>query len=123
MNTEIQQLTDLIRETSFALHCYLKSGLLEKVYENGLAHRLRKLGLHIKQQHPIPVHDENGTLLEEYYADILINDNLIVELKAVKTLADEHTAQVLAYLRATHLKHGILINFGNPKLQIKKLAL
>ncbi|EDY84482.1 hypothetical protein VDG1235_4113 [Verrucomicrobiia bacterium DG1235] len=122
MNTDIQNLTDTIRETSYALHCYLKNGLLEKVYENGLAHRLRKIGLNIKQQHPIPVTDEDGTLLGEYFADLLVNDTLIIELKAVKTLADEHTAQVLAYLRATNLKHGILINFGNPKLQIKKLA-
>ena len=122
MNTEIQQLTDTIRQTAFALHCYLKNGLLEKVYENGLAHRLRKLGLKVKQQHPIPVLDEDGTILGEYFADIVINNVIIIELKAVKTLADEHTAQVLAYLRATHLKHGILINFGNPKLQIQKLA-
>lgn len=122
MNTEIQQLTDTIRETAFSLHCYLKNGLLEKVYENGLAHRLRKKGLKVKQQCPIPVYDEDGTLLGEYFADLVMEELIIIELKAVKTLADEHTAQVLAYLRATNLKHGILLNFGNPKLQIKKLA-
>jgi len=122
MNTEIQQLTDTIRETAFSLHCYLKNGLLEKVYENGLAHRLRKKGLKVKQQCPIPVYDEDGTLLGEYFADLVVAELITIELKAVKTLADEHTAQVLAYLRATNLKHGIFLNFGNPKLQIKKLA-
>lgn len=121
MNTDIQLLSDTIRETAFSLHCYLKNGLLEKVYENGLVHRLRKKGLSVKQQHPIPVKDEDGTLLGEYFADIIVNDQMIIELKAVKTLADEHTAQVLAYLRATGLRHGILVNFGSPKLQIKKL--
>ena len=55
MNTEIQQLTDTIRETAISLHCYLKNGLLEKVHENGLAHRLRKKGLKVKKQCPIPV--------------------------------------------------------------------
>jgi len=55
MNTEIQQLTDTVRETAFSLHCYLNKGLLEKVYENGLAHRLRKKGLKVKKQCPIPV--------------------------------------------------------------------
>lgn len=123
MNTDIQLLSDTIRETAFSLHCYLKNGLLEKVYENGLTHRLRKQGLGVEQQHPISVLDEDGTLLGEYLADLVVNEEMIVELKAVKTLADEHTAQVLAYLRATNLKHAILINFGNPKLQIKKLIL
>ena len=123
MNTEIQRLTNEVRETSYALHNYLRNGLLEKVYENGLVHRLRKKGLEVLQQHPIPVSDEDGTILGEYYADLLIEKTLIVELKAVKTLADEHIAQVLAYLRATGLQHGVLVNFGSPKLQIKKLIL
>lgn len=123
MTPEIQTLTDTIRQTAYELHTYLRNGLLEKVYENGLANRLGKQGLHVKQQHPISVCDEDGTILGEYYADLFIENELIVELKAVKTLADEHTAQVLAYLRATNLQHGILVNFGSPKLQIKKLIL
>ena len=123
MNKDIQQLTDTIRETAFSLHCYLKNGLLEKVYENVLAHRLSKRGFEVKQQTPIPVADEDGTVLGEYFADLLVSNTIIVELKAVRNLADEHTAQILAYLRATNLKHGILVNFGNPKLQIKKFAL
>lgn len=123
MNDRIQLLTDSIRETSFSLHKYLRNGLLEKVYENGLANRLRKQGFEIEQQHPIAVRDEDGTVLGDYIADLLVDRQLIVELKAVKTLGDEHTAQVLAYLRATDLKHGVLVNFGSPKLQIKKLIL
>ncbi|EDY84986.1 hypothetical protein VDG1235_4620 [Verrucomicrobiia bacterium DG1235] len=123
MNPQIQSLTDTIRETSFALHTYLRNGLLEKVYESGLANRLRKQGLSVIQQHPINVYDEDGSILGEYYADLFVENEIIVELKAVKTLADEHTAQVLAYLRATNTQHGILINFGSPKPQIKKYVL
>ena len=122
MHTEVQKLTDTVRETAFSLHCYLKNGLLEKVYKNGLAHRLRKKGLKVKQQCPIRVYDEDRILLGEYFANLVVEELIIIEPKAVKTLADEHTAQVLAYFRSAKLKQGILLNFGNPKLQIKKLA-
>jgi len=119
----IKQLTDRIRETSFALHSYLRHGHLEKVYENGLAHRLSKQGLNIKQQHPVQVRDEDGTVLGDFMADLLVENEIIVELKACKTLADEHTAQLLGYLRATGIEHGVLVNFGAPKLQIHKFIL
>ena len=123
MWTDINQLCDLIREMSFSIHKYLRYGHLEKIYENSLAHRLGKKGLDIKQQHPIKVHDEDGTLLGDFYADIFAENQLIVEIKACKTLAPEHTAQVLGYLRATKIEHGLLINFGAPKLQIRKYIL
>ncbi len=123
MNPQIQTLTDTIRQTSYDLHTYLRNGLLEKVYENGLANRLRKQGIKVQQQHPISVRDEDGTVLGEYFADLYVDEQIIVELKAMKTIADEHTAQELAYLRATGLQHGILVDFGSPKLQIKKLVL
>jgi GxxExxY protein len=116
-------LCDLIRETSFALHRYLRHGHLEKVYENGLAHRLRKVGLVVHQQHPLEVRDEDGTMLGEYAADLFLEYPLIVELKACHTLIDAHTAQLLGYLRACRIEHGLLINFGAPKLQIKKYVL
>ena len=119
----IKRLTDLIRETSFSIHSYLRHGHLEKIYENALAHRLVKNGLNIKQQHPITVYDEDGTLLGDFYADIFAENQLIVEIKACKTLAPEHTAQLLGYLRATKIEHGLLINFGAPKLQIRKYIL
>ena len=120
---EIFALCDQIRETSYSLHRYLRHGHLEKVYENGLANRLRKAGLQVMRQHPIKVFDEDRTVLGDYFADLLIEKELIVELKACKALASEHVAQLLGYLRACRLEHGILINFGGPKLQIKKFAL
>ena len=120
---EIMELCDVVRETGFAIHRYHKHGHLEKVYENALAHRLRKLGLDVKQQHPLKVYDEDGTLIGDYNADLLIHNRLIVELKTAKGLADEHVAQLLGYLRASRIEHGLLINFGAPKFQIKKYTL
>jgi len=113
-------LCDKVRETSYAIHLYLGHGHLEKVYENALAHRLRKDGMTVVQQHPLAVHDEDGTLLGEYFADLFVDNRLIIELKACRALADEHTAQLLGYLRATRMEHGLLINFGSMKFQIKK---
>ena len=123
MDPEIKNLTDTIRETSFALHKFLRHGHLEKVYENGLAHRLRKQGLDVEQQHPIEVRDEDGTVLGEFYADLFVEKILIVEVKACKCLNDDHTAQLLGYLRATGVEHGVLVNFGAPRMQIKKYIL
>jgi GxxExxY protein len=114
------QLCDVVRETGFAIHCYHRSGHAEKIYENALANRLRKLGLDVKQQHPIKVFDEDGTLLGEFFADLFVENQLIVELKATRSFADEHVAQLLGYLRATRIEHGLLANFGAPKFQIKK---
>ena len=123
MKKDIRRLCDLIRETSFSIHRFLRYGHLEKIYENALAHRLRKKGIDIRQQHPIKVHDEDGTLLGDYFADIFAENQLIVEIKACKTIAPEHTAQLLGYLRATNIEHGLIINFGAPKFQIKKYIL
>ena len=123
MKNDIERLCDLIRETSFNIHRFLRYGHLEKIYENALAHRLTKKGLDIKQQHPIKVHDEDGTLLGDFFADIFAENQLIVEIKACKALAPEHTAQLLGYLRATDIEHGLLINFGAPKFQIRKYIL
>lgn len=125
MKTEadIFELCDRIREISYGLHKYLRHGHLEKVYENGLAHRLQKAGIKIKQQFPLQVLDEDGTILGDYIADLYVEDCLIIELKACQTLGSEHVAQILGYLRASGIEHGLLINFGAPKLQIKKYAL
>jgi GxxExxY protein len=116
----INQLCDIVRETSFAIHNYHRSGHLEKVYENALAHRLRKQGLKVEQQYPLWVYDEDGTPLGEYFADLFIEGCLIVELKAVRDVADEHVAQILGYLRSSRIETGLLINFGARKLHIKK---
>lgn len=69
------------------------------------------------------IKDEDRTVLGDYLADLFVENRLIVELKACKALADEHTAQLLGYLRASRIEHGLLINFGAPKLEIRKFAL
>jgi GxxExxY protein len=120
---EVLALCDRIREISLALHGYLRCGHLEKVYENGLAHRLGQAGIRFDRQCPLKVSDEDGTILGEYYADFLVENILVVELKACRALADEHTAQVLGYLRASGMSHGLLINFGAPRLEIRKFKL
>jgi GxxExxY protein len=121
--TNINELCDIVRETSFAIHRYLRSGHLEKVYENALAHRLRKLGLAVEQQFSLQVYDEDGTLLGDYFADLFIEGRLIVELKAARTIADEHVAQILGYLRSSRIENGLLINFGGATLYIKKYVM
>jgi len=119
----IPELTDLVRQTGFEAHVYFKNGFLEKVYENSLANRLRKKGLRVVQQHPLNVYDEDGTIVGEYFADLLINDTLIVEIKAARAIDENHYAQVLAYLKTAHMNHGILMNFGGSKYQVKKFIL
>jgi GxxExxY protein len=118
---DVMQLCDTVRETSFAIHRYLWHGHLEKVYENALAHRLRRIGLDVKQQYPLAVFDEDGTAIGDYFADLFIENQLIVELKATKALAAEHVAQLLGYLRAARMEHGLLINFGAPKFEIRSV--
>lgn len=86
-------------------------------------HRLRKCGLDVKQQHPLTVYDEDGTVVGKYLADMLVNDCLIVELKACRALVDEHTAQLLGYMRSARIRDGLLINFGSYKFEIKKFVL
>src|SRR5580658_11295025 len=107
MARSINELSDLIRQTGFSLHTYLRSGHLEKVYQTGLANRLLKLGLDVKANYPLHVFDEDGTLLGDYFADLFIEGLLIVEIKACKTLASEHMAQLLGYLRASRVEHGL----------------
>lgn len=122
-DSEVRAFCDRVRQTSWDIHAYHGHGHLEKVYENALAHRLRKAGLEVRQQEPIKVYDEDGTNIGDYYADILVDGWLILELKAVKALASEHTAQIMGYLKSARLKHGLLINFGSYQFEIKKYAL
>ena len=118
--SDIKALCDQIRQTAFQVHAYLGHGHLEKVYENALTHRLRKAGLRVEQQQPIKVFDEDGTLIGDYLADLVVDDVLIVELKTAKGLAPEHEAQILGYLKSSRVEHGLLINFGSPKFEIRK---
>jgi GxxExxY protein len=119
----INELCEFVRETAYAIHLYHAHGHLEKVYENALAHRLRKAGLNVKQQDPITVFDEDGTIIGEYFADLFIEETLIAELKACRALANEHTAQILGYLRSARKEHGLLMNFGSYKFQIRKYVM
>jgi len=116
----INQLCDVVRETSFAIHSYHRNGHLEKIYENALVHRRRKLGLRVEQRQPLIVYDEEGTILGDYFADLFVEGCLIIELKACKAVADEHVAQILGYLKSARIETGLLINFGASKLHIKK---
>ena len=119
----IFKLCDIIRETGFSIHKFHRHGHLEKVYENALAHRLRKLGISVEQQYPLKVLDEDGTVIGDYYADLFVENCLIIEVKACNALVNEHTAQLLGYLRSSRIEHSLLINFGNHRFEIKKYAL
>ena len=120
---EVKAFCSRIRQICYDIHVYHGHGHLEKVYENALAHRLRKAGLEVRQQEPIKVYDEDGTLIGDYLADLLVNGWLILELKAVKALAPDHVAQLMGYLKSARSKHGLLINFGSYQFEIKKYAL
>ncbi|OYW30737.1 MAG: hypothetical protein B7Z47_03270 [Chthoniobacter sp. 12-60-6] len=117
------ELCDVVRETAFAVHRYHGPGHLEKIYENALAGRLRKKGHKVEQQKPMQVRDEDGTLLGDYYADLVVDDLLILELKAVRAIVSEHVAQILGYMRSSRQGHGLLLNFGAARFYIKKYVL
>lgn len=120
---DIFKLCDVVRETSFEIHKYLRGGHLERIYENALYHRLIKARVKVERQVPLRVFDEDGTVLGDLVADLFVDGRLIVEVKACKALVDEHVAQLLGYLRASRIEHGLLINFGSSRLQIKKYIL
>ena len=123
MKDPVFQLCDVIRETGFAIHNYHRHGHVEKIYENALVHRLHKRGLNVIQQHPLNVFDEDGTLLGAFQADLFVENQVIVELKAVRSIVEEHVAQLLGYLRSGRCEHGLLMNFGAGKFAIRKYAL
>jgi len=88
-----------------------------------MCHRLRKEDIGVEQQYPLKVFDIDGIVLGDYICDLFVDKCLLVELKAVKKLAEEHTAQILGYMRACRIEHGLLINFGASRLEIKKYVL
>ena len=120
---DFKRLCDVVRETAYAIHCYHGQGHLEKIYENALAHRLRMKGIQVAQQEALSVYDEDGSLLGDFYADLVVENVLIVEIKAVRCIVDEHIAQLLGYLKSSGREHGLLVNFGSYKFQIKKFIL
>jgi len=115
----IEKLIEIVRQTAYQLHVYLGNGLLEKVYENGLSHRLKKLGLSVESQKHLKVHDEDGFEIGDYFADLVVEGRLVVELKAVKSIAPEHLAQTLNYLKITNTPLALIINFGSYKFETR----
>jgi len=119
---ELNPITEKIIGCAYTVSNTLGAGFLEKVYENSLTHELRKAGSRVAQQQPIQVWYD-GLLVGEYFADLLVEECIIVELKAIKALDEAHWAQCLNYLKATGMRLCLLINFGNPRIQIKRIAL
>lgn len=123
MNTDndekLNEVTELIIGCAFAVSNTLGAGFLEKVYENALSHELRKHGLNVEQQYPIAVRYD-GTVVGEFRADILVEHVVMVEIKATATMDTFAPAQCLNYLAATKLPICLMLNFGKPRLQIKR---
>jgi len=119
---KINQITERIIGCSYTVSNTLGCGFLEKVYENALAYELIKTGFKVLQQHEIEVYYD-GVVVGKYIADLFVEDSVIVEVKANSGLDDSQKAQCLNYLKATNLKIGLLINFGKPRIEIKRVAL
>ena len=115
-----EPLTGLVRQTAFEAHRYFGSGFLEKIYVNALSNRLRNKGQKVGRNVELIVTDEDGTIVGEYRPDLVVDDLVVVEVKAIRSLAPEHTAQILNYLKCTRLEVGLLINFGAPSLTFKR---
>ena len=120
MNTTVNQITERVIGCCFKVHKILGSGFLEKVYENALMIELERAGLRARQQSPIPVNYE-GQRVGEYFADVLVEDMVICELKAGNGLNKEHELQLVNYLVATGIDVGLLINFGRSVTVKRKL--
>jgi len=115
---DIQTLTEKIIGCAYKVHNSLGQGFLEKVYENALAMELRDgEKLAVKTQYPIPVF-YRGQSVGEYFADLLVEEAVLVEIKAALQIHKEHEAQLVHYLTATNLDHGLLINFG-PSVEVR----
>ena len=107
----IDEVTERIIGCGFKVHQALGAGFLEKVYENALMIELERCGLKARQQVPVSVRYE-GRTVGEYFADILVEDRVVCELKANETLIKEHEVQLVNYLTSTGIDIGLLINFG-----------
>lgn len=106
---------------AFTVQNVLGAGFLEKVYENALAHELRNSGLTVVQGLGIAIR-YGGIVVGRYLADLLVESRLLIELKAVKTLDELHRAQCINYLKATGLPLCLLLNFGRPRLEIRRIV-
>jgi GxxExxY protein len=116
-----KELTEQIIGAAMEVHNLLGSGFLEKVYENALAEELGRRGIRVEQQKTIKVYYKS-TVVGDYVADILVEGQVILELKTVEQISSAHQAQMLNYLKATGLKVGLLINFNGPRLTWKRMV-
>lgn len=118
---DVNLITQKIIGCAYDVSNTLGTGFVEKVYENALVHRIRKsTGLAVAQQYPIKV-VYDGIVVGEFLADLLVDERVLVELKSVSMLTNDHTAQALNYLRATGMEICLLINFGRTKVEMKRL--
>ena len=115
-----EELTRRILEACFEVSNELGSGFLESVYQNALMIALKEKGFNLQAQAPLSV-QFRGQIVGQYYADILVEDKVIVEIKSVSVLTGEHQSQVINYLKGTGKEIGLLINFGRPKLEYKRV--
>jgi GxxExxY protein len=115
----LDKLTEKVLSACFQVSNELGCGFLESVYEKALLIVLREEGFKAISQVPLQVWFRQE-VVGNFFADVVVEDQVLVELKAVKTLAPEHSAQVLNYLRGTNIPVGLLINFGNPKLEVRR---
>ena len=114
-----KNITDIILKSYYKVFNNLGYGFLEKVYENALFYELKKQGLVCEKQKPIKVYYDE-IQVGEYYADIIVNECIIIELKAAESLAEEHEFQLINYLKATDIEVGLVLNFGkNPQFKRK----
>ena len=121
-NMELNDITYAINGAIFEVNRVLGAGFLEKVYERALIIELRERGLKAESQTPIVVRYKDQ-IVGEYYADVVVEDKIILELKAVDQLQKVHEAQLLNYLKATGFNIGLLINFKHPKAEIKRFVM
>ena len=118
----LKELSDKIIGLAIEVHKNLGNGFLEKVYENALMIEFKNNNIMAEQQQPIPVQYKEY-IVGEYFADILVENKIILELKTVKCIERIHEAQLLHYLNATNLKLGYIINFAAPsKLEFKRIV-
>ena len=121
MSIEKDVLNETIIGCTFKVSNTLGTGFLEKGYENALAIEIKSSGINCEQQKPISV-TYRGVMVGDYYADILLDGQVIIEIKAAKAFEDVHKAQLINYLKATGIHRGLLLNFGTPKLGILRLV-
>lgn len=117
---ELNSLSERVIGCAYSVSNALGCGFLEKVYENALAHEIRKTGLRVEIQRPLQV-IYDGVIVGEYFADLLIEGVLLIELKATNGFSDNHKAQCINYLNATKFPLCLLINFGRPRVEIKRI--